>query len=521
MERLTILRIALLLIGAALVAVEVVQSRRQGKLIRIAQIALAGLAGANISFIVFLWFNHISFPLNLDLMESTVLQHFQRAASFQPIYPEPTPAFIAFSYNPLYYEFAIPFGWVFGVNLFTLRLVAILGTLGSGVILFKVVQQKTASTWWGLLAVGLFAAAYHVMDTYLDNAHSDSWLLCTALLGSYVIDQNRSRLWNLVGVLILVASFWFKQHGALFAIGGVLFLTWRAGLKSSWPYWLASAIFGPIFYIFLGPSIFGPYFHYFTWEVPRQWSELNFDTFQRYLGFILKSYPLVALSGTLLVVWNGLRDRERFDVWHFQFVFAALAGFMGALDPGSADNVFIPMGVWFILLGTLGLHQLAAQAGILQRYKVHLLVLFATLAILLYNPLSVVVSPEAGSYADLIALLKSLPGNVYTPSLGQLPDGYTSYPAAHWVALDDMTRGPGRDNRDHPVIRQLLDPAIHPNGPAFILANYPLEVYPWLAFLEKYYTLESDFGDRFESLRVLPKRFDHGWPRYLYRYNPH
>ena len=24
-------------------------------------------------------------------------------------------------------------------------------------------------------------------------------------------------------------------------------------------------------------------------------------------------------------------------------------------------------------------------------------------------------------------------------------------------------------------------------------------------------------GDRFAALRVLPKRYDHGWPRYLYR----
>ena len=29
----------------------------------------------------------------------------------------------------------------------------------------------------------------------------------------------------LCGLAILVASFWFKQHGAVFAMGGVLYLT--------------------------------------------------------------------------------------------------------------------------------------------------------------------------------------------------------------------------------------------------------------------------------------------------------
>jgi len=38
--------------------------------------------------------------------------------------------------------------------------------------------------------------------------------------------------------------------------------------------------------------------------------------------------------------------------------------------------------------------------------------------------------------------------------------------------------------------------------------------------LNETYTLEVDFGDRFKPLSVLPKRFFHGWPRYLYRYHP-
>ena len=83
-----------------------------------------------------------------------------------------------------------------------------------------------------------------------------------------------------------------------------------------------------------------------------------------------------------------------------------------------------------------------------------------------------------------------------------------------------MIRGPGRDTRDHPNTRRLLEPALNPDGPAFVLANYTFEGYAWLAFLNDYYVLETDFGERFKPLRVLPARWDHGWPRYLYRYAP-
>lgn len=493
-------------------------------LLRAANLTFVALAGINIFFVVFLWFNHINFPLNLDLMEGTVLQHFQRAVAFKPIYPEPTPTYVPLAYNPLYYLLTIPFAWIFGVNLFTLRLVAILGMLGSGLIIFLVVRQKTASLWWSIIAAGLFAAAYKVMDAYLDTAHSDSWFLFMALLGTYIIDRNRSRLWNLIGVVVLVADFWFKQHGALFAVGGLLFLTWRQGLKSSILYWLVGLILGPIFYIFIGPSVFGSHFHYFTWEVPRHWSELTTDTFHRYIGFIAEFYPILAFSGTLLTGWafrSSFKNRDCLNIWHTQFIFAVLTGFMGTLDIGSSNNVYIPMGTWFILVGTLGLHQLVERVELAKSYKVHLLALVATFTLFIYNPNQVIVSSQAAeSYADLLNLLHSLDGQVYAPSLGQLPDGYTFYPAAHWVALEDMIRGPGHDTRNHPLTRRLLDPALHPQGSAFILANYPLEVYPFLEFLKEDYVLETDFGNRFKPLRVLPKRWDQGWPRYLYRYAP-
>lgn len=511
----------ILVVGFGAILLSYLLGSRQPRFADISSRLLIVLSVLNISAVLFLWINHIRFPLFVDLMEGVVWQHFQRAASFQPIYPAPTPEFVPLAYNVLYYVISIPFGWLFGVNLFTLRLVAILGALGAAAVIYLAVRREAKSTSWAVLTVGLFAAAYAVMDAYLDSAHADSWMLFSALLGTYLISLNRSWKLDFTGLIILIASFWFKQHGALFTIGGVLALTLRHGLKKSSLYWLAAAVLGPILYLFAGPFIFGSHFLYFTWEVPRNWSEFGFQTIRRYLAFIIKSYPVLALFGGLYTLWALVKDKFKVGVWQIQFIMASFTGLMGSLDIGSSNNVYIPMGTWFILVGMLALKELSNRYPRVSGYYLPQGILVISFALFAYNPVPYIVPANArANYDELIDFLNNLQGQVYAPTFGQLPQDYTFYPTGHWVALEDMIRGPGKDTSNHPLTRTMLEPAINPDGPAYILANYPLDVYWWIQFLEEYYVLEEDLGDRFKPLRLIPKRWDHGWPRYLYRYDP-
>jgi hypothetical protein len=476
-----------------------------------------------VGFTVYLWFNHINFPLNLEAMELLILQHLRRLMSGLPIYVAPAPDFVPLVYAPLYYYLSVPFAWLFGANLFTLRLVAILGMLGAGIVIFLAVRRHTASTWWAIMAVGLFAASYRAMDTYLDNAHSDSWLLFTVLLGCYLIDLNRSRATNLLGVFVLVVSFWFKQHGALFAVGGVLYLTWREGIKHSWMYWALATLFGPLLYALAPALMFGAHFHYYTLIVPSQWSAVNFAGFKRYLGYAIKNYLVLAASGTTAVFTLLLRfpRLKRVNIWYFTFPFAVLSGFLGAMDDGSNNNIFIPIATWFILTGVFGLQYAAENIPLVKTWALHLLAVGASFALLFYNPASVVVSRAAPqAYRDFIQYLNSLDGRVYAPWIGPLQDGYEFYPAVHWVPMEDLIRGPGVDEYNHPTTRKLLDPVLHPNGAAYILMNYPLEDDVLLSFLLEDYQLKEDLGERFAPLSTLPKRFNLQYPRYLYEYVP-
>jgi len=512
MSPLVVARMVTPLAVALLVAPLLLALCRRPAFGRLLRPLLVVLAVGNIALVGVLWTRQVGFPLDLDLMEGTILQHVRRAAAGLPIYPEPSPGFVALAYNPLYYELGAAIGRFTGLGLPMLRALSMLATVGSALILFAVVRRKTGAVWWGLMASGLFAAAYGVMECYLATAHSDAFLLFCALAGTAVLDRWRSPLASAIGITLLVASFWMKQHGALFVLGGLAYLMLRDGALRAWPSWLLAVLLGPVLYLVAGPRLFGPFFHYFTWDVPRRWgTDLRLPSLVRYVGFIGLFYPVLAASSLVSLA----RQWRKPDAWRVQLVFAMLTALVGALDRGSAENVFIPMGTFFILVGTIGLAESSARTtrGLLPQGA--LLLAFITLA---YDPRALVPSRDApAAYADLVGYLRSLGGPVYAPWQGQLPDGFTLEPAAHWVALEDLVRGPGRVTDDNPEVERLTAPARHPDGPAFVLANQPLDSLEVLAFLQDDYLLACDLGDRFLALRVLPKRYDHGWPRYLYR----
>ena len=506
-----VMRMAAPLGLAVLIAVALLPFRKRAGLGRVLRPFLVVVAVANLALVGYLWTRQAGFPLDLDVMEGTILQHVQRAAAGLPIYPEPAPEFVALAYNPLYYELGAAVGRVTGVSLPMLRILSMLAAVLSGCIIFAVVRRKTASVWWGVVAGGLFAAAYDVMECYFATAHSDAWFLLAALAGTLVLDRTRSRLGSMAGMAILVASFWFKQHGALFVLGGLAYLSLRDGVRS-WPVWVVAAVLGPGLYVCAGRAMFGPYFHFFTWDVPLQWgTEVRFHSMLRFTGFIALFYPVLAAASFRSLVRNCRRP----DAWHVQLVYAVVSGVMGAMDRGSAENVFIAMGTFFILVGTIGLAEWARDGVPAALPEAAVLLSFVTL---LYDPRPVIPSPRAAAaYSDFVGYLRGLGAPVFGPWQGQLPDGFVLHPAAHWVALEDLARGPGRDPTTNTAVRRLAAPASRPTGPAFVIANQPLESRSVLAFLTDDYVLACDLGERFAALRVLPKRYDHGWPRYLYR----
>ena len=462
--------------------------------------------------------NHIWFPFNLDLMEGVLMQHARRAMHGEGIYPLPSPEFVPLAYNPLFYLLAAPFLILFGDTLTTLRMVALMGMAGSAAAIFVTVRSYARSTWWATIAVGLFCTAYAAMDAYFDCAHSDGWLICCALWGTYLIGRT-SRGARIAGVIVLVAGFWFKQHGAVFLGAGLCYLTWREGARKSLVYWLIAFALGPLLYLIAPVETLGPAFHYFTWQVPSGWSELRWHSITRVAQYAKQFYlalAVIALWGT----FRAIRTRS-IQVLDVQLGAAFLTAFMASLDPGSTYNGFIPMGAFCIVCGSVELARIDQRAVRFLRARLAYVGALLAFATLLYDPRTLWLSASAReSYADLQQTIRDLPGPVYAPGIGQFVDGPRLFPAAHWIALEDMIRGRHRTHADTARARSVLDDLRHPATTAFVLTNRPLALIAMpVNELAANYKMVSDFGNRFAALAPVPRPTSLGWPRYLYRFD--
>jgi hypothetical protein len=468
--------------------------------------------------------SHWRFPLFLETMEGAVLQHALRAADGLWIYPNPTPDFTALAYTPLYYVVSAPLMWIFGPELTVLRIVASAGYALAIWLTYAVVRdrgEESTQDWRiGLIAAGLFAAAYQVMDAYLDTAHSDSWMIASALLGTWIIDKAYAPRHIVFGVAVLCAAFWFKQHGALFALGGVAFVTWRHGVRASMPAWITAILFGPALYA-VSPLLFGPATHLFTYTVPSSWSVINLRGIGRLSGFALTSYPLLAAASLYeySAIW-----RTRFaslTIWHVQGIAALASGVLATFDTGGARNTFIPLGVFVIILGSLGAARLSRDAAFVTWGRtLGVAVLALSFVPLAYNPRRYLTDQTAPlHYQKLISLLRDLDGPVASLSLGQLPADFRLSPAVLWVAIDDLERGRKARPENIQTAAALIAAVTSRPAPHYVLSNEPLDDTPLTRRLFPHYELLRDYETQFTSLAGLPGTYPtrHSYPRFLYQ----
>lgn len=466
--------------------------------------------------LVAIWMNHLLGP---DIQRGVMLETVNRMIQGLPTYPTPTAEYVGGVHNPLFAVLGTIASLVIGEGATVLRFVAIIGALGSWVLIFVIVKDATNSSLMGFIAFGLFASAYLAFDGYLDYANSDSWLLFSSLLGLYILNKTKTKRGWFLGILILCISFWFKQHGAFMAVAGLVYLTLVIRQKAI-PYWVMAFLLVPAAYIFIGPLLFGDKFIYYTYTVPRAWSEFNYYTIERILKYFIRHWAILGATSLVGVVCT-LKAKNKLSLWEITLPFALLVGVLGSLDPGSENNQYILPGVSLIICGTITFHRFYAQWN--KHNTSHGYIVVSQTLILLaflqnYYYISSAFFPKTAwkDYDSLVEYIQSLDGTVYMPTIGQLPyDIHLKYTAS-WVQLEDLVRGPGKNTYDNPLIRSILTDIIVPKGKMYIITEVPLEQDSLLSFLSDYYILVDDLGDQYKSLRAVPGRFERGWLRYVY-----
>ncbi len=276
----------------------------------------------------------------LEWLEPATASIVARILHGLPVYCEPTYLYVPTMKTPLYYYVVALVALPFGNGMMTARLVSILATLGTFVIVWRFIRREGAGRRWALLGVGLYAATYGVSEHWYDLARLDPLFLMFLMGGIYGL-----RFWSgwrgaVAAGLVLAMAYFTKQTALMVALPALAGLTpgaWRRAL-------VAAATFAAA--IGLGMAALhlstGGWSTFFLTEVPAHGDAAWINVDQLVGGDLLGLVP--AMIAFLALIMLSRRDADR-RVWFYAGlgIGALVAGSAGRIHLGGAANALMPL----------------------------------------------------------------------------------------------------------------------------------------------------------------------------------
>lgn len=179
----------------------------------------------------------LTFPFALEWQEGGMLAHVLRIGSEAPLYAAPNLEFSAFPYPPVFYWAASCVSLVTGVNFIALRLVSVIASLAILWMLACGARREGGSWLPGLVAAGLFAAAFSWSGAWMDVGRVDSLALALTL-GSLLMVQRGGGTRDAVAAGVLAGLAVLTKQTALLPAGALALTLCLQG----WRRWKAFAL---------------------------------------------------------------------------------------------------------------------------------------------------------------------------------------------------------------------------------------------------------------------------------------
>jgi 4-amino-4-deoxy-L-arabinose transferase-like glycosyltransferase len=389
-------------------------------------LAVGGACAFILAFVVAALFR-LGYPFPLEITEGASLEAVRRILNGQPLYTTPSLDYVPLIYGPLFFYVSAAVAFILGPTFAALRLVSLVASLGSIVLVCLFVRRETGNLAAGLAGAGILAASYPIGDTTLDVGRVDALSLCLVLAAFYAGRSAGLKASITSGILIGLALL-TKQAAAPAALALLAYCAFKPprvalgfvvalGLTVGLPLLLLSIQSGP------WPGVF-------LWDLPRR-HEVDVDRLGPFWPtIILPRFTLAVALGPLFLLRRALaRD------WRTIIFYGLAAGSMlGSAwithaNRGAAENVLLPaFGILAVFFG-LGLHSaLKYVSGATRKPRplrgyVLGLGIFQCL-VMLYNPrLTVPYRSELWADQRLAASIGALQGAVFAPDfLGYLGD---------------------------------------------------------------------------------------------------
>jgi Dolichyl-phosphate-mannose-protein mannosyltransferase len=412
-------------------------------------VLIAAALASIVAFLVVAGFR-LSYPYPLQVTEQPVFREMVGILRGQPLYVAPTLQHIPLIYGPVYFYVSAGVALLTGASLLPLRLVSCVASIGSLVLVGRLVQRETGSLGAGVVAAGLLAATYPLADTALDLGRVDALFVFLLLAGLYVSRLETLRVrprWVVLlgsGCLIGLAGM-TKLPTAAAPIALALFLYLLVTVRARALAFVVGCIV-PVMAIALVLRVqSGPWPTWYFWNLPSM-HEVR-ENFLNRLWYtdLLPRFTLPLLLGPAFVIGRWLRH-DRGPALFYGLASLGLIGLAWASrsNPGGSTNVLLPAHALMAILLGLGLNETLRQIGDTSAraiaFRAYVLGLCCVqFALIAYNPRPLV-PYRSDQWADdrLAARLASLPGEIFAPDLDGYLVGSANAEQPHLAALGEL-----------------------------------------------------------------------------------
>lgn len=158
-------------------------------------------------------FGRLTTPFELEWNEGQNSIQAWRFSQGMSLYPEPESGWVPYMYAPFFHQVVGALFWVSGVeSLAWGRLVSLLSTVATLIILVILVYHHTRRFSLALLAPGLYASFFAASGFWFDLGRNDSLMIVFTLAGAGLVTHREPKRWHAWAALaFLCLATWTKQ----------------------------------------------------------------------------------------------------------------------------------------------------------------------------------------------------------------------------------------------------------------------------------------------------------------------
>ena len=394
-------------------------------------------------------------PYPGDGLEHGALQEVGRVRLGQPLYVAPELGYVPFIYGPLYYALAAVVGALSGSDLFGLRFVSLLASLGTMGLIALLVRRESGSMGLGLAAGGVLAGSNQFVAGAMDNGRVDAtavfFLIAALFAAQHAIFEQRAGWRSGAAAGVLGALALLTKQSSLVVIISMLVVIGVLRRRQ-----LAPSALGVVLTAAAGLALAGgstwPWAWYYLWQLPRLHA-VEPDFLMRFWGDVVAHLAIPLVVAPLFVFGRWLAGERGRVLFYLAFA-AAMFGMSWITRSayGGSQNVELPAYAIVAVLFGLGLHEALAQIGTASPRARHgraylLLAAAGSFAALMYNPrFEAPYRSDIWAGQRLSATLAQLPGPIFAGSfqgyLAQAPDAIAPDVAAVNEIWGEQVRPP-------------------------------------------------------------------------------